>query len=447
MHRGDVQFAWSDDVGIAYQVVGDGAIDLMYLPPFVSNLDWQWEYPPHARYLERLASFSRLIVVDRRGWGCSDRVAPGSFPPLEVAADDLIAVLDAAGSSRAALFAGSEAGWAASIAAATHPDRFSSLILYHAAATYARTEETPWNYSLEQLHAEETSWLGAGTVSFAEGWIRDMEPSLAGDRAAAEYLAKLMRGTIGPGGALAEARRYFTTDVRAILPAIQTPTLVLCRPANNTTWAKNGPNLASKIPSSRLVELPGADYLPWAGESEALIGEVEEFLTGVRHTPESDRVLATVLFTDIVGSTEKAAEVGDAAWKELLARHDERAKREIERHRGRYVESTGDGLLATFDGPARAVRCAEAIGAAVRDLGLEIRAGCHTGEVELAGDAVHGIAVHIGARIAALTGTSEILVSSTVKDLVVGSGLTFEDAGEHDLKGVPDRWHLYRVVG
>jgi pimeloyl-ACP methyl ester carboxylesterase len=222
MKRGDVQFAWSDDVAIAYQVVGDGAIDLVYMPPFVSNLDWQWEHPLHARYLERLASFSRLIVVDRRGWGCSDRVTPGYFPPLEVAADDLIAVLDAVGSTRAALFAGSEAGWVAAIAAATHPERFSALVLYQASATYARTEETPWNYSLEENLAEEANWLGAGTVSFAESWIREIEPSLAGDRAAAEYFAKLMRGTIGPGGSLAEFRLYYTTDIRAILPAIQT---------------------------------------------------------------------------------------------------------------------------------------------------------------------------------------------------------------------------------
>lgn len=446
MKRGDVQFAWSDDVAIAYQVVGDGALDLVYLPTFMSNLDWHWEYPLHARFLERLAGFSRLIVVDRRGWGCSDRVTPGSFPPLEVAADDLIAVLDAVGSPRAALFAGAEAGWVASIAAATHPDRFSALILYQSAATWVRTEETPWNSSPGEWRSLESYWLDAGTVSFMEAWIRKNEPSLAGDPAAAEYLAKLARGTIGVGGGLAEFRRYYTTDIRAILPAIQAPTLVLCRPANKTEEPENGPYLASKIPGSRLVELPGANYMPWTGESEALLGEVEEFLTGVRHVPESDRVLATVLFTDIVGSTEKVARSGDARWKAVLASHDERAKVEIERHRGRYVESTGDGLLATFDGPARAVRCAQAIGEAVRDLGLEIRAGCHTGEIELAGYSVHGIAVHIGARVAALAGPSEVFVSSTVKDLVAGSGLVFDDRGEHELKGVPDRWHLYRAV-
>ena len=446
MYRSDVQFAWSDDVAIAYQVVGDGPIDLVYMPPWLSNLDWQWEHPLHARYLERLASFSRLIVIDRRGWGCSDRVAPGSFPSLEVAADDLIAVLDAVESPRAALFAGAEAGWVAAIAAATHPSRFSALILYQTAATWARTDETPWNPSPEEWQEEETYWLGAGTVSFTEGFVRRWNPSLVGDRGAIEYLAKLMRGTIGPGGGPAEFRRYYTTDVRAILPAIQAPTLVVNRSAVSGNIPEDGSFLASKIPDSRWVALPGADDLPWVGEYDALLAEVEEFLTGVRPAPESDRVLATVLFTDIVGSTELAADLGDARWKALLAGHDRAARSEIARHRGNYIHTTGDGLLATFDGPARAVRCAQAIAEAIRSLGLEVRAGCHTGEIELAGEDVQGLAVHIGARVAALAGASEVLVSSTVKDLVAGSGLTFEDAGEHELKGVPDRWHLYRMV-
>ena len=447
MYRSDVQFAWSDDVAIAYQVVGDGPIDLVYMPPWLSNLDWQWEHPLHARYLERLASFSRLIVIDRRGWGCSDRVAPGSFPSLEVAADDLIAVLDAVDSRRAALFAGAEAGWVAAIAAATHPSRFSALILYQTAATWARTDETPWNPSREEWQEEETYWLGAGTVSFTEGFVRRWNPSLVGDRGAIEYLAKLMRGTIGPGGGPAEFRRYYTTDVRAILPAIQAPTLVVNRSAVSGNIPEDGPFLASKIPDSRWVALPGADDLPWVGEYDALLAEVEEFLTGVRPAPESDRVLATVLFTDIVGSTEMAVDLGDAHWKALLAGHDRAARSEIARHRGNYIHTTGDGLLATFDGPARAVRCAQAIAEAVRSLGLEVRAGCHTGEIELAGEDVQGLAVHIGARVAAIADASEVLVSSTVKDLVAGSGLSFEDAGEHELKGVPDRWHLYRVVG
>jgi class 3 adenylate cyclase len=283
-------------------------------------------------------------------------------------------------------------------------------------------------------------------VAWMEDHIRRNEPSLAGDPAAAAHLTKLGRGTIGPGGGLAELHRYATADIRAVLPAIQAPTLVLYRPAVDNGDLRDGRFLASKIPGARLVELPGADYQPWAGESEALLGEVEEFLTGVRRVPESDRVLATVLFTDIVDSTKKAVALGDAVWKELLAKHGERAMAEITKHRGTYIHTTGDGLLATFDGPARAVRCAQAIGSATLDLGVEIRAGCHTGEIELAGDDVHGIAVHIGARVAALAGASEVWVSSTVKDLVAGSGLAFEDAGEHELKGVPDRWHLYRVV-
>jgi class 3 adenylate cyclase len=446
MERSDIRFAWSDDVSIAYQLVGEGTIDLVYLPPYLSNLDWQWEYPLHARYLERLASFTRLIAVDRRGWGCSDRVTPGSFPPLEVAADDLIAVLDASGSSRAALFAGAEAGWVAMIAAATHPERFSALILYQTAATWVQTEETPWNPSPDEWREGESYWLTSGSLAFQESWIRKHEPSLASVPGAAEYLAKLSRGTIGLGGGLAEFRRYNSTDIRAVLPAIRVPTLVLCRPANVTEDRRSGPFLASKIPGSRLVELPGADYLPWAGESEALLDEVEEFLTGVRRAPEPDRVLATVLFTDIAGSTEKAAAIGDAAWRELRIAHHDRVRQLLEIHRGHEVDTAGDGFFARFDGPARAVRCAKAITEAVRPLGVEVRAGCHTGEVELVGDEVAGVAVHIGARICALAEPGHVMVSSTVKDLTAGSGLVFEDAGEHELKGVPDRWRLYRVV-
>ena len=449
MHRGDIQFAWSDDVAIAYQVVGDGPIDLLYLPPWFSNLDWQCEHPLHARFLERLASFSRLIVVDRRGWGCSDRVTPGSFPPLEVAADDLIAVLDAVGSSGAALFAGAEAGWVASIAAATHPARFSAMVLYQSAATWVRTKETPWNPSPEEWQDQEAYWLGANTASFIEGYVRRYEPSLVGDRVAIEYLAKLGRGTIGPGGGQAEFRRYYTTDIRAILPAIQVPTLVLNRPAasGGEIGPEDGPFLASKIPGSRFVDLPGTDNTPWVGESEALLVEVEEFLTGVRPAPHTERVLSTVLFTDIVDSTRTAAVMGDTKWRGVIDEHDRIAKGLIARYRGEYRKSTGDGLMATFDGPARAVHCAQAIAASVSELGLEVRAGVHTGEIEFSDEDLRGIAVHIGARVMSIASPSEVLVSQTVKDLVAGSGLVFEDAGEHELKGVPDRWHLYRVEG
>ena len=446
MRRTDVQFAWSGDVAIAYEVVGDGPIDLVYLPPHVSNLDWQWEFEPYVLFLDRLASFSRLIVIDRRGWGLSDRLTPGSFPPLEVAADDIITVLDAVGSSRTGLFAGAEAGWAAMIAAATHPDRFSALVLYQAGATDLRTEETPWNYSEDEVRAGVEYWRKAGTRAHTEQWIRECVPSIADDAEAIDWYTKLVRGTIGLGGSLSEFLQYESTDVRAILPAIRVPTLVLYKPENETQAPEAGPHLASKIQGAKLVALPGADYLPWFDEPDTLLDEVEEFLTGARPVPEVDRVLATVLFTDIVDSTRKAAEIGDQKWKRLLAAHHERIRAEITRHRGREVDTTGDGFFATFDGPARAVRCAQAIEASVRGLGIEVRAGLHTGEVELVGDAVEGLAVHVGARVAALAGPSEVLVSSTVKDLVAGSGLTFEDAGEHELKGVPDRWRLYRVA-
>jgi class 3 adenylate cyclase len=446
MRRSDVQFAWSGDVTIAYEVVGEGPIDLVYLPPIVSNLDWHWEFEPHARFLERLAAFSRLIIIDRRGWGLSDRVTPGSFPPLEVAADDIITVLDAVGSSRSALFAGVEGAWAAMIAAAAHPDRFTALVVFQGRATSLRTEETPWNWSEEELREAVEYWRNAGTRAFEEAWIQECAPSLAGDAEAIDWFTKLSRGTIGVGGSLAEVVQYQSTDVRAILPAIRVPTLVLYKPDNKIEAPEDGPLLASKIPGAKLVALPGTDCLPWSDEPDALLDEVEEFLTGVRPVPEADRVLATVLFTDIVDSTKKAAEIGDQKWKRLLAAHHERIRAEIARHRGHEVDTTGDGFFATFDGPARAVRCAQAIEVSVRGLGIEVRAGLHTGEVELAGEAVEGLAVHVGARVAALAGPSEVLVSSTVKDLVAGSGLTFEDAGEHELKGVPDRWRLYRVV-
>jgi class 3 adenylate cyclase len=446
MPRYDVQFVWNGDVAIAYQVIGDGPPDLVYVPPFASNLDRQWEFAPHARFLERLASFSRLIVLDRRGWGCSDRVTPGSFPPLEVAADDLIAVLDEVGSSQAALFSGGNSGFVGAIAAATYPDRFTALVLYAAAATWIRTEETPWESSPEEWRAQVNYWRDFGTRSFTEEWVRDNEPSLVGDAAAMDWLITLFRGTIGPGSVLAEFARYNSIDLRAILPAIRVPTLLLYRPANAYQRPERASFLASKIPDSRLVSLPGADYLPWVGEPDALLDEIEEFITGVRPAVEPDRLLATVLFTDIVDSTKKAAEIGDMKWKQLLATHHERTRSELVRHRGREVSTTGDGFFATFDGPARAVRCAQAIQASVRELGIELRAGAHTGEVELAGDDVQGLAVHIGARVGALAGPSEVLVSYTVKDLVAGSGLVFDDAGEHELKGVPDRWHLYRVV-
>jgi class 3 adenylate cyclase len=438
----DVQFAWSGDSAIGYQVIGDGAIDLVYMPPSFSNLDLQWEHPSHARFLERLAAFSRLIIVDRRGWGVSDRTSPGSFPPLETSADDLNAVLDAAGSNRAAVFGCVEAGWIAAIAAATYPHRYSALILYQSAVTWMRTAKTPWNNSPDDWRAEINRWRHVGTQAFAARWIEQNEPSLVDDPTAAAYLAKLMRGTIGPGGSQAGFLLHSTTDISAVLPAIRVPTLVLYRPANATDFPQNGPYLASKIENARLVALPGRDYLPWAGEADTLLGDVEEFLTGVRHVPEPDPVLASVLFTDIVDSTKKAAEIGDAAWKLLLAEHDDRIRSELARFRGREIDHTGDGFLATFDGPARAVRCAQAIQDVVRDLGIEIRAGVHTGEVELAGDQIRGIAVHIAARVAAMARGTEVLVSSTVKDLVAGSGLVFEDAGEHELKGVPDRWRV-----
>jgi class 3 adenylate cyclase len=444
----DTRYAWNGDIALAYQIVGQGPVDLVYFPSFTSNVEWNWEGPSYRRMLVRMASFSRLIIYDRRGWGCSDRLSPGDFPALETHAEDVATVLGAARSSRAALFAWGEGGIIASLFAATFPDRVSALVLYNCYAAESRTEDTPWNWDDEEIERFIEQRIRAwGTRELAEEMIRKDSPSVLGDERELEWLVRWMRLSGGPGTSVAEAGNFASWDIRHVLPAIRVPTLVIQR----TDWwalpVEEGRYLASRIPDARLVELPGRDDPPFCGDTDALLDQVEGFVTGERRPRQADRVLATLVFTDIVDSTRRTAELGDARWKELIAEHDERIREQLERFRGREVDSAGDGVLATFDGPARAVRCAQAIGGVLRQLGLEIRAGVHTGEIELADDKVRGIAVHIGARVAAMAGPSEVLVSSTVKDLVAGSGLVFEDRGEHELKGVPDPWRLYRVVG
>jgi class 3 adenylate cyclase len=367
--------------------------------------------------------------------------------------DDLRSVLDAVGSQRAAIFGAFEGGPLCSLLAATFPDRVSALVLY---ATYARgawATDYPWAWTDEELEAD-LKMIGeaieAGGFNkpnaFFDRWIGETAPSLVNDPAMQPWLRKIMLSPSSPGASIALLRMEHDVDIRAILPTIRVPTLVINRIGDRIADLDEGRWLASQIPGATFVELPGVDHPPWAGDQDSVLDAIGAFL-GLRRQPaEVDRVLSTVLFTDIVGSTERLTQLGDARWRSVLATHDDRCREEIERYRGRYVDSTGDGLLATFDGPARAVRCAQAIGTSVAELGIQIRAGVHTGEVELADDAVRGIAVHIGARVASLAGPSEILVSQTVKDLVAGSGLTFADAGEHELKGVPDKWHLYRVV-
>ena len=432
-----------DGVNIAYQVRGDAPVDLVYVVGFTGNFEIEFEEPWGVHFLDRLAAFSRVILFDKRGTGMSDRVV--GPPDFDMRADDLRAVLDAAGSERAVLFGESEGGGLAAFFAATHPDRVLALVLSGTLASYVKSHDYPFGWSKEdreQWRAQIAQ--GWGSMEMARAWTEEEAPSHVGDPEWVRWMAKTMRHGASPAGALAFEEVQHETDVRGVLSSVQAPTLVLSRDPNAHGYSAD---LAARIPGAKHVRVPGKDYISYAGNFEVLIDEVERFVRSVSAEEATfDRVLATVLFTDIVGSTEKAAELGDSAWKALLERHHAAVRAMIGRYRGTEVDTAGDGFFATFDGPARGVRCAQSIAEAVQALGLEICAGLHTGEVETINGKVGGIAVHIGARVGALAGLSEVLVSQTVKDLVAGSGLTFEDAGEHELKGVPDRWHLYRVV-
>ena len=439
MNQPEVRYARSGEVNIAYQVVGEGPIDLVLVPGFISHLELDWDEPRSAHFLRRLASFSRLIRFDKRGTGLSDR--PGGLPDLETRMDDVRAVLDAVGSDRAALFGYSEGGPMSVLFAGTYPERTTALVLY---GTYAKRrdpdDDYPWapTWEVRQAYAEE--------IERHWGWEADMQRmSPSADEAMARWWAARARAAASPGAARDLILMNSQIDVRALLPAIRVPTLVLHRSGDRDSRPEEGRYIAERIPGARFVELSGDDHFPCI-DPDQILDEVEEFLTGVRRAPAADRVLATVLFTDIVGSTERAAQLGDHAWLELRDAHHAAVRRELDRYRGREVETAGDGFLATFDGPARAIRCATAISESVRELGLEVRAGLHTGECELVEGKVGGIAVHLGARVAARAGPSEVLVSSTVKDLVAGSGIVFEDRGAATLKGVPGEWRLHAVV-
>jgi class 3 adenylate cyclase len=440
----ETRYAKSGEVHIAYQVVGEGAFDLVYVPGFVSNVEEVWEEPHARKFLERLASFSRLILFDKRGTGLSDPVPIADLPTLEQRMDDLRAVMDAAGSERAAVFGHSEGGVMSLLFAATYPERTIALITLGTFAKRIWSPDYPWAPTPEQRELDyadvERSW----------GVEIDLEtyaPSMAGDRAFHTWFVRYFRRGASPQAALALLRMNTQADIRHVLPAVRVPTLVMNRVGDLDVNVEEARYIAARIPGAKLVELPGADHTLWVGDTEPLLDEIEEFLTGVRRGPDPDRVLATVLFTDVVGSTERAAAIGDRAWSELVERHHGAVRTELGRFRGREVDTAGDGFLATFDGPARAVRCAVASVEAVRDLGLEIRAGVHTGEVEMADDGVRGLAVHIGSRVAGLAGAGEVLVSSTVKDLVAGSGIEFAERGEYELKGVPGAWRVYAVAG
>jgi class 3 adenylate cyclase/pimeloyl-ACP methyl ester carboxylesterase len=444
--RLEVRYAWNGDVALAYQVFGAGPVDLVYLQGYVSHVDLNWESPHLARFLRGLGGRARVIHTDRRGWGCSDRFSPGDVAPLEVQVDDIVAVMDAAGSERAVIFTSVDTCPTGVLFAATYPERTAGLVLVDPMLAFYDTEEArrEWAETNARVRRE---W---GTPAYyGEFWHDAREQD--------DWYARWCRASVAPGALAAESDAFGAVDVRDVLPSIRTPTLLVGGPDGSVTTdpIDNGSTLASRvahasIPGSRLIEPStegGAAWHHWYARGPAILAAVGELIASIREEQESfDRVLATVLFTDIVDSTATAAVLGDAKWRKLIDEHDRMAKSLVARYRGEYVHSTGDGLLATFDGPARAVRCAQAIVEAAKPLGVEIRAGLHTGEIERAEHGVAGVGVHIGARVGATAGAGEVWVSSTVKDLTAGSGLAFEDRGEHELRGVPDRWRLYRVV-
>jgi pimeloyl-ACP methyl ester carboxylesterase len=438
------QYAKSGEISIAYQVVGDGPIDLVLVLGFATHLELQWESPPFARFFERIGSFARLIVFDKRGTGLSDPVT--EVPTLEQRVDDVRAVMDAAASERAALFGISEGGPMSVMFAATHPDRVTALVLYGAMGRTTEAPDYPWASPAEALRESAAEFIAPYWGQHADGMVELFAPSLAGDPQAVEFTARFERSAASPAMVQQIFEMFLDIDVRDILPTIHVPTLVLHRRGDRVVNRRAGEELAAHIPGARFVELAGIDHLPWAGDPESVLGEIEEFLTGARSVPEPDRVLATVMFTDIVGSTERAAEFGDARWRELLAAHQAAVRHELSRFEGREVKTLGDGSLATFDGPARAIRCGGAIAEAARSHELEVRVGLHCGEIELMDGDVGGIAVHIAARVGALAASGEVLVSSTVKDLVAGSGIRFEDRGTKQLKGIPDEWRLFAAA-
>jgi class 3 adenylate cyclase len=439
----ETKYAKSGNVHIAYQVVGDGPIDLLFVHGWISHIEHLWEEPSVARFLGRLASFSRLILLDKRGTGLSDPVPLDKLPNLEERMDDVRAVLDAVGSTRAALLGTSEAGALNILFAATYPERTTALLLLNSYARLAWSDDYPWGIreadAAGLLRAIEEGW-GKGVAFEA------LVASQSDNQSMRNWWARYQRLAASPGAAVTLLRRAFDTDARAVLPAIGVPTLILHRAGDPFTGIEHGRYLAEHIRGAKYVELAGRDHLFFAEDTDRLVAEIQEFLTGAREATEPDRVLATILFADVVGSTEHAARLGDRRWRDLLDAYYGVVRAELARFRGREIDTAGDGVFATFDGPARAIRCADALASAVKRLGVDIRVGIHTGECEVIGSKVGGIAVHIGARVAALARAGETLVSSTVKDLVAGSGVRFEDRGAHTLKGVPGEWRLYAVA-
>jgi class 3 adenylate cyclase len=439
----ETRYAKSGDVHIAYQVFGQGRVDLVFVAEFWNSIEAMWEQPNYRHFLERLGSFARVMCLDQRGTGSSDPVSLSELPTLEVWADDVIAVMQSEGIADAALLGCGGGGSVGMLFAATFPERTHALVLLNSTARFTRAEDYPWGTSPEfesRLEQEMRFGWGRGVL------LETVGPSVAGDPEFRAWWGRYQRLGSSPGTIVRVREMLRQLDVRHVLPSIRVPTLIVHRRDNRLVEVGHGRYLAEHIPGNRYVEVIGDDYFSFVGNSDEILDEVEEFLTGFRRAAEHDRVLATVLFTDIVGSTEQAATLGDRAWRELRDAHDAIVRSELERYRGREIDTAGDGFLATFDGQAGALRCACSIREAVRLLGLEIRAGLHTGEVELAGDRVAGIAVHIGARVSAQADPGDVLASSTVRDLVAGSGIEFEDRGLHELRGVPGDWRLFAVV-
>jgi pimeloyl-ACP methyl ester carboxylesterase/class 3 adenylate cyclase len=435
----ETRYAKSGDIHIAYQVFGGGPRDLVLVPGAVSNIELQWEFPEIAEFLTRLSAFCRVICFDKRGTGLSDRAA--GIAPLEERMDDVRAVMDAAGSQRAVLLGTSEGGPMSILFAATHPERTQALVLY---AAFAYSVYRAAGLSEEQIEARlaliEQSWGVASRIP-------TLAPSRQADETFSRAWTRLERLSASPSAFLSLSRMNRQIDVRHILPSIHVPALILHRVGDRVVPVELGRYIAKHLSGAKYIEVPGIDHLAFIGDGESVINEIEEFLTGSRSEAEIDRVLATVMFTDIVDSTKRAVELGDRQWRALLDRHDAAVRQQLARFRGQEIKNLGDGFLATFDGPARAVRCAASISESVRPLGISVRSGLHTGEIEMKRNDVAGIAVHIAARVAAEAEAGETIVSNTVRDLVAGSGLRFEDRGIHTLKGLPEEVHLYRALG
>jgi len=443
----ETRYTISGDVNIAYQVVGERPIDLVFIPSLTHHLELVWENRPQARFFERLASMGRLLLFDKRGTGMSDRFV--GAPTLEARMDDIRAVMDAARSERAVLVGLGEGGPLAALFAATYPERTIALVLVHTAPRFVRSPEFPWLPTRAEREREiaESVRIWSDRKAMADQFARGSPSATEEER---EGFGRIMRLSVSPGAAAAYLRANLDVDIRDVLPLIRVPTLVVQRTEHEHIDVREGRYLVEHIPGARLVELPGRDFAPQLGDTDRLLAEIEGFLSGVssdeQWQAEPDRVLATVLFTDLVGATTRAAELGDSAWRELLHRHHEAVRSQLGRFRGQEVDTAGDGFFATFDGPARAIRCACAIRESLGELDLDLRAGLHTGECERDGERVTGIAVHIGARVASLAQPGEVLVSRTVKDLVAGSGIELDDRGEHELKGVPGDWRLFAVT-